>query len=134
MVCKWQAFQLSGHIHKLVRKWRVVNMTPGMHSQHIIFFMTYKRPNKLECYITLSLNILQMTSFLSLWAHSLDAKKWSVLETTLGVNYIKALNKHLHWINLFRETKFFYSFKEQHSFKIRTDWRGRYFTTPVKSA
>jgi hypothetical protein len=31
----------------------VVNMVSGLYSKHFIFFVTFKRPNKLEHYITL---------------------------------------------------------------------------------
>jgi hypothetical protein len=42
--------------------------TLGPYSQHFIFFVTYKSPNKLDRYITLSCKGLPMTNTLTYWA------------------------------------------------------------------
>jgi hypothetical protein len=39
------------------------------HSQHLIFFVTYERPHKLDCFITLGWKGLPWTNTLVYWVH-----------------------------------------------------------------
>ncbi len=61
------------------KKWSVVIIQPGLFSQHFIFFVTYKWPNKLECCITLALKGLKWDKHSSLLGPFISYKKWRVV-------------------------------------------------------
>ncbi len=70
MTLSWNGLQVtntlvSGSIRELARKRRVMKMTPVTVFTTLKFFITCKRRNKLECYITLSLNGLQVKNTLA---------------------------------------------------------------------
>ncbi len=66
--CKFQTLQLIGSICK----------TSGSYLQRSIFFVTYKWPNKLECYISLALGLTNSQAYK---AYSKEQRKFSVVDT-----------------------------------------------------
>jgi hypothetical protein len=56
----------------------------GPHSQQLIFFVTYKWDNKLECYITQGWKGLHVTNTQAHWVYKYVMKKIRVMNKTPG--------------------------------------------------